>query len=890
MYTEKLKQPIFDSKLKAERDYWVEKLSGREKTPGLTTDFERPAWDSGVRETIRFDMPEELGRGLSKITKDSPLLVYTALLAALGVCLSRHTGSSHVVVGSPARAREGEAQAPNALAMLCEVDDRESFKALLLRTREVVLESHARQSYPFDNLISDLGLEDAGDRCPLFDVALVVEGFHAELPAAAKHDITITLTGSPGALSGEVSFNPELFRRDTIERLAGHYVTLLGGALAGVETPVSELEMLTEGERRQIVHGWNQTKADSTAQLLVHELFEEQARRAPDAVALAFGDEQLTYKALNQRANRLAHRLRGMGVGPEVTVGVMLDRSVEQVVALLGVLKSGGAYLPLDPNYPAARLAFMLEDATASVLIVGSGMPDDLPPGDARIVRADAGQEEFAGRSDVNPQPLATDANAAYVIYTSGSTGRPKGVCVEHRGVSNLVEAQVRAFRIGDDSRVFQFASLSFDASVSEIFTALAAGATLDLGTAGATHTGRELARELREQGVTVVTLPPAVLATMPDEGLDSLRTLVSAGEACTPEIVRLWSPGRLFINAYGPTETTVCASMKVCCTQGRGAPTIGRPIQNTQAYVLDRGRRPLPVGVAGELCVGGRGLARGYVNRPELTAEKFTPHPFDERGERLYRTDDLTRLLADGEIEFLGRIDRQVKVRGFRIETGEIEAVLRSHPAVKEAVVLVQGEATEQRRLVAYVLPVAPEDSARAPTHGELRAFVQEQLPEYMMPSAFVLLEKLPLTPNGKIDVRALPDFDGQHPSLGGEFVEPRTPSERLVAGIWAEVLGVKRVGADDNFFELGGHSLLATQVVSRVRDIFRLEVPVGVVFESPTVAEFAGRLAEHGESQIDEAEAARILSDIEQLSDAEAEALAADERRALEAGGNGN
>jgi amino acid adenylation domain-containing protein len=871
MYTEKLKQPIFDSRLKAERDYWVGKLSGRANGPGLTTDFERPMWDAGEREAVKLDLPEELSQGLSKITNDSPVLVYTALLAALGVCLSRHTGSRAVLVGSPPRAREGEAPAPNALAMLCEVDERESFKALLLRTREAVLESYGRQGYPFDRLVSDLGLEEAGDRCPLFDVALVLEGFHAELPAATKHDLTFTFNGAPGPLGGEVSFNPALFRSDTVERLAGHYVTLLGGALAGVETPVGEVGMLTEGERRQGVH----------------ELFEEQARRAPDAVALALGGEHLTYEALNRAANRLARRLRAMGVGPEVTVGVMLERSFEQVVALLGVLKAGGAYLPLDPEYPPARLAFMLEDSAVAVLVVGSETPAGLPHGDARLVRVDAEPEESAGRGDANPKPLATDSNAAYVIYTSGSTGTPKGVCVEHRGVSNLVEAQVRAFRIGDDSRVFQFASLGFDASVSEIFTALAAGATLDLGVPGAAHAGRELARALRERGVTVVTLPPAVLATLPEEGLDSLRTLVSAGEACTAEVVRRWSPGRLLINAYGPTETTVCATLKVCGAEERTAPTVGRPMQNTQAYVLDSGSRPVPVGVAGELCVGGRGLARGYVKRPDLTAEKFTPHQFAEGGgERLYRTGDLARWRADGELEFLGRLDHQVKVRGFRIETGEVEAALRSHTAVREAVVLARGESAEQKRLVAYVLPDAADGAA--PTPGELRAFVQERLPEYMTPSAFVLLEELPLTPNGKIDVRALPDPEGQHPAAGAEFVEPRTPSEKLLALIWAEVLGAERVGAEDNFFELGGHSLLATQVVSRVHDIIGIDLPVVAVFEAPTVAEFAAKLAEHGGPQVDEAEAARILAEIEQLSDAEAEDIVADERRALEAGGS--
>ncbi len=889
MYAENLKRPIFDSGLKAERDYWIEKLSGAAPAAAAPrADFERPARDAGRREVFALEVPEGARAQLSKITKDSPVLVYTALLAALAVCLRRHAGANVVAVGSPARAAGGEGQAPNALALVCEVDDRESFKSLLLRTREAVLEAYARQSYPFGDIVSDLGLDGAGRGGSLFKVALSLEGFNTEMPATG-HRLAFNFAAGHERLSGELAFDPEVYARETVERFAGHYMRLLGGALASVEARVGELEMLTEAERQQVVGEWNQTAAEFPRGRCLHQLFEEQAGRAPDAVAVSFGDEHLTYSALERKAGRLARRLRRLGVGPETTVGVMCGRSTELTVALLGVLKAGGAYMPLDPGYPPDRLAFMIEDSGAGVVVAARGQAAFVPPGaNVRVVEVDEegkreDAESPAGGAKKPARP--NERNAAYVIYTSGSTGRPKGVCVEHRSVCNLVAAQIRAFRITPESRVYQFASLSFDASVSEVFTALAAGATLEMGRPDADHAGRELARELRERGVSVVTLPPAVLATMPEDESDSLLTLVSAGEACTAEVVRRWSPGRLFINAYGPTEATVCASLKVCGGEVLGAPTVGRPMSNTRAYVLDASLRPLPAGVAGELCVGGVGVARGYVGRPGLTAERFVPDPFVESaGERLYRTGDLALLLADGEIEFLGRMDRQVKVRGFRIETGEVEAALASHASVAAAVVVAQGESVEQRRLVAYFVPA--EGGVEVPSASELRAFVQGRLPEYMTPAVFVELEQLPLTPNGKVDLRALPSPDIQRPSPGREFVGPRTPAEQLIAGIWAEVLGAERVGVEDNFFDLGGHSLLATQLVSRVRDLLRVEVPVNVVFESPTVAEFTERLAKYDGGNFDEGAAASLLSEIEGMSDAEAEALVADERRSLEAG----
>ena len=555
----------------------------------------------------------------------------------------------------------------------------------------------------------------------------------------------------------------------------------------------------------------------------------------------------LTYAELDRRANQLAHYLQKLGVGPDVLVGISTDRCPEMIVGILGTLKAGGAYLPLDPIYPQERLAFMLQDSQVPVLLTQGRLVERLQISKSanqqinaspQVICLDADWEIIAQEPDDKPESAVTPENLAYVIYTSGSTGKPKGTMLRHRGLSNLTETQRRAFGIKGGSRVLQFSPFSFDASVWETFMALANGATLCLARQETLASGPDLVRLMRREGVTNVTLPPSVLAVLPTEELPELETVISAGEACSAELVARWAPGRDFFNAYGPTETTVCASMCLCDENDPHNPPIGRPIANTQLYILDQNLQPVPVGVPGELHVGGVSLGRGYLNRPELTTDKFIPNPFSNEPEaRLYKTGDLVRYRVDGNIEFLGRIDHQVKVRGFRIELGEIEAVLGQHPDVQNGVVVAREDIPGDKRLVAYVVP----EDETAPSVEELRSFLRQTLPEYMVPSAFVTLEAMPLSPSGKVDRRALPAPEGIRPELEREYVAPRNETEEKLAAMCAELLGVDRVGVYDSFFDLGGHSLLATQFISRVRDAFQVELPLRSLFEHPTVDELA-------------------------------------------------
>jgi amino acid adenylation domain-containing protein len=629
-----------------------------------------------------------------------------------------------------------------------------------------------------------------------------------------------------------------LFDEATIARMAGHFQTLLEAIAANPKQKISELPLLTPAEEQQLIVEWNNTWAEYPQDRCIHQLFEEQVERAPDAVAVVFEEEQLTYRELNYRANQLANYLRELGVGPEVLVGICVERSFDTIVGILGVLKAGGAYVPLDPTYPKERLAFMLEDSSVPVLLTQTQLVELLPQHRARVVCLDGDIEKIAAHSSDNLSSSVTPDNLAYIIYTSGSTGKPKGVLLAHSGLCNLATAQIQLFDVQPDSRILQFASFSFDASVSEIFMAIVSGATLVLAKQDSLMPGPALIGLLREEAITTVTLPPSVLAVLPPEEFPALQTIIVAGEACPPDLVKRWAKERQFFNAYGPTEATVCATVALC-SDGSQKPPIGRPIANTQIYILDTQNQPVPIGVPGELHIAGAGLARGYLNRPELTEQKFIPSPFsDDKSDRLYKTGDFARYLPNGNIEYLGRIDNQVKVRGFRIELGEIEAALGQHPDVREVAVICREDTPGSKRLVAYVVPAGK----RADT-SSLRSFLKAKLPDYMIPAAFVMLDALPLTPNGKVDRRALPAPE-KRSELEYPKVAPCTPIEEMLASIWGNILSIDSLGIHDNFFELGGHSLLATQVISRVRDILAVSLPLRSLFEAPTIAEFAERV----------------------------------------------
>ncbi|HKI02159.1 MAG TPA: non-ribosomal peptide synthase/polyketide synthase, partial [Thermoanaerobaculia bacterium] len=835
--------------------YWRERLAGAPALLRLPADHPRPAVQRFQGARVDSWLPPEAVSALRSAGQRQGATLFMALLAAYSALLGRHAGEDDVVVGTPTANRDrAELEGligffVNTLALRTRLTGAPSFEKLLAWVRETALGAYTHQDLPFEKLVEELQPERSLAHSPLFQVMLVLQnipGSAVDLPGLtlraegkpqeiSKFDLTLTASESSGGLLCQWRYNVELFDASTIERLADHLRILVEGIATDPARAVAGLPLLSPLERHQLLHEWSRGEATAPGIRGLHEMVEAQAERRPDAPAVVFEGGELTYAGLNRRANRLARRLRRLGVGPEVPVGVCVERSPEMVIGLIAVLKAGGAYVPLDPAYPTERLAWLMADCGAPVLLTQARLLAELPAHGARTVLLDKDVEEIAAGFDTG---TGSD-NLAYVIYTSGSTGTPKGVLVSHRGLDNLAEAQGRLFEVGPESRVLQFASLSFDASVSEIAMAFRAGAALHLAPRRALLPGRELIELLRGQAITTVTLPPTALAALPEADLPDLRTLIVAGEACAPELARRWAAGRRLLNAYGPTEATVCATTALYA--GGSRLPIGRPIQNVETYVVDPAGQPVPAGVAGELLVGGIGLARGYRGRPDLTAERFVPHPFAiAAGERLYRTGDLARFLADGELEFLGRIDHQVKIRGVRVEPGEVEAALLALPGVREAVAVAREDGTGPARLVAYVTPAGLDPLA-------LRSALAASLPEPMVPAAVVVLEALPLTPNGKVDRKALPTPEGARVR---DLVAPRTELERFLAGLWQDVLGVGSIpgiGVHDDFFELGGNSITGAMFVNRLQQELGEIVHVVVMFDAPTVEQLAAWVTEN-------------------------------------------
>ncbi|WP_445302295.1 amino acid adenylation domain-containing protein [Microcoleus sp. F4-D5] len=702
--------------------YWKQQLAGLPILQ-LPTDRSRSPIQSfrGARQCVA--LPQPLSEAIASLSQKEGVTLYMTLLAAFKTLLYRYTGQTDIVVGTVTAGRnQPEIQQligcfVNTLVLRTDLKDNPTFQQLLERVREVTLGAFAHQDLPFEKLVEALHPERNLGQNPLFQVAFVLQppmsGVDSMLnwsqldidTETAKFDLTLELQETSEGLVGRFEYSTDLFDAETIERMVGHFQTLLEGIVAHPDQKIAELPLLTDFEWQQLV-AWNNTKTDYPKDACIHQLFEAQVEIAPDAIALIFEDKQLTYKELNVRANQLAHYLQNLGVEPEVLVGICVERSLETIIGLLGILKAGGAFLPLDPAYPKERLAFMLEDSQVPVLLTQRQLlVESLPKHQGRVVCLDTDWPVIERQSEENPECSLTPNNLAYVIYTSGSTGQPKGVLVEHSSISNLATAEIRLFNVQPESRVLQFASLSFDVSVWEVVMTLLAGAALVLATRDSLLPGAGLIQLLRDFTITTVTLPPSVLAVLPAEDLPALQTIIVTGEACPPDIVAKWASGRRFFNAYGPTESAVSATVAECNDSSK-SPPIGRPLANKQIYLLDAQLQPVPIGLPGELYIGGDGLARGYLNRPELTAERFILNPFsDEPDSRLYKTGDLVRYLPDGNIEFLGRIDHQVKIRGFRIELGEIEAVLSQHPDVQVAVVAAQENVPGQKRLVAYVV-----------------------------------------------------------------------------------------------------------------------------------------------------------------------------------------
>ncbi len=845
--------------LASELTYWKGKLAGSSGVLALPTDRPCPATRSFHGAVRRFSLSAEVSAALKRLRRESGASVFITLLAVFKALLFRYARQNDILVGTAVDNRLRAELEPviglfvNTLVLRTDVTGEMTGRELLESVRETVLEAHAHQDLPFEKLVEALHPNRTLARSPLFQVAFmlqntVLSSAFETFSASSMFDLSLYMWEGEGErFYGTFEYSTELFDPDTIERMAGHFSVLAEAIAAEPDRPIGRLPLLTAAERTQVLETWNRTEAAYPRERTIPELFAEEAARHPETIAMIApsetGGTQFTYGALEQDSNRLARLLAKFGAGNEMRIGILLERSPEAIVALLAALKAGGAYVPLDPAYPKERLAFMLEDAGIEILITRSEHVARFPDYSGRVVCLDRDQAMIAAEPAEALALTATADSLAYVMYTSGSTGQPKGVAIPHRGVVRLVKGADYA-RFGPDEVFLGCAPISFDASTFEIWGSLLNGGRLVL-LPYALPTPQQLAAMIAAHGITTIWLTAGLFHQMAEaepERLASVRQILAGGDVLSPPHVnrileRLGDS--VLINGYGPTENTTftcCYRMTASDRAGHTVP-IGRPIANTRVYVLDADREPVPVGVPGELCIAGDGLARGYWGREKLDSAKFIANPFGPG--RLYRTGDLVRYRADGNLEFLGRADNQVKIRGFRIELEEIETVLHRHPLIREAAVTVRQDASGSNSLHCYVVPRA----TLSRNGSELRRYLSEKLPEYMIPSAFVELEALPLTANGKVDRKALPD----PVRLQEKRTGPRTSLEAQLVGLWEQVLDVRGIGVRDNFFELGGHSLLAVRLFARLEKLFGV-LPISMLFQAPTIEQMAAKLSENG------------------------------------------
>lgn len=840
--------------------YWRQQLSGCVPV-SLPTDRPRPVTLSHRGGCTKMFLPETLTDSLMVLSGRENSTLFMVLLAAFQVLLSRYTACDDVAVGSALAGRNRVETEEligifiNILVLRTDLSRNPTFRELLGRVREACRGTYSHQDLPYEKLVQELRPEHELRSLSPFQVmfnlenlreekieilGLRIEEFEFDVPLAVC-DLTLEIVQKDRQLKCSFTYSTDLFDRGTIERMAGHYRTLLQAIVAEPDGRIALLPLLTPAERHPILVEWNGTEVEYPRDATLQELFEAQAQLRPEAVALTLAGQNLTYGELNRKANRLAHQLRGWGVGLESRVGICVERSLEMVVGLLAILKAGGACVPLDPAYPKERLAFMLEDAGIHVLLTNERVKHVVPQRNVRLACLDRLEDSHPGSDNHNPRFGVKPDHVAYVLYTSGSTGTPKGVEVLHRGIVRLL-CGTDYIRFGPDEVFLQLSSISFDASTFEIWGALLHGGRCVLFPNRVPDLA-QLRAVLKKENVTTLWLTPAVFNMVIDAAPDALspvRQLLVGGEALSvPHTCRALSllPNTDLVNGYGPTESTTFA----CCyriprTQSLLASSIpiGRPIANTHVYILDRYLQPVPIGIAGELHLGGDGLARGYLNRPEITCQKFIPNPFSTQpGARLYKTGDLCRYLPDGNIEFLGRLDNQVKIRGFRIELGEIESALAEHPAVSAAAVVVREEIPGEKRLVAYIVPHHPESP---PTWKVLRDFLKEKLPDYMVPTDFLTMKALPLTPSGKLDRRELPVRSASR-RAEKHYVPPRNLHELQLARIWEEILDVRPIGIEHDFFDLGGHSLLAVRMMNRIENAYGKCLPLAILFQEATI-----------------------------------------------------
>ncbi len=883
------RQRVSGQAFRSHREYWLQRLSGTLPVLNLPTDKPRPPVQGFDGSRLSVLLPEALQLKLKELSRENGVTLFTTLLAAFKTLLYRYSAQEDLVVGCPVlnrRLPEIEnllGSFVNTLVLRTNYAGSPSFRETLRRVRDTCVDAFAHQDFPFEKLVEELQPQRDLARNPIFQVmfafqnnsvpALDLAGLRSEPVeidgGMTKFDLTFSLMDKEHGIAGHIEYSTDLFNRDTVERMARHFQTLLEGIAVDPDQPIATLPVTTEPERQQILFEWNDTTADYPKDKCIHELFEEQVERTPEAIALEFEGIEITYRDLNQRANQLAHYLVSLGIGAEKLVGICVERSIEMVVGLLAILKAGGAYVPLDPTYPKERLRFMLEDTQLTVLLTQEiliedrgwrpvlstveGMEDSDPRSSTgvhlssilyprlKIVQLDRDLPMIEKQSRENPRPHIDSHNLAYVIYTSGSTGQPKGVQIEHGSVVNCLCAIGREINLSRRDAWLAVTTISFDIAGLELYLPLITGARMVLASTGESGDSTQLLARLKSSQATIMQATPSLWKLVLESGWKDNNEfkVLCGGEALSRRLAdQLSDQSHSVWNLYGPTESTIWSTMaKIEATEK--PISIGRAISNTRIYILDARLQPVPIGIPGDLYIGGDGLARGYLNRPELTVERFVADPFnDNHNSHLYRTGDRAKYLADGTIEFLGRYDHQVKIRGHRIELGEIETILNRQPTVEASVIVARDRGSSgENELVGYVV-CAQETSLSL---SELRRFLQENLPDYMVPSLFVLLDALPLTLNGKIDRNALPPSDGERPNLDQGFVEPRTEIEELIAQIWREILKLDQIGVHDNFFELGGHSLLATRVVARLRRSFNVDIALRKLFELPTVAGLA-------------------------------------------------
>ncbi len=844
--------------------YWLEQLKGDLPVLNLATDFPRPAIQTFHGDTTSIRIDAELTTKLKDLALKQSGTLFTVLLSAFNSLLYRYTSQEEIIVGTPTTGRTSPEYAPilgyfvNPVAIRSKNKGQQTFEAYLNEMNVTMREALDHQDYPFNLVVEKLQPRRDPSRTPIFQIMFVyqkayllhesgmsgmaVEGEGGSMKLGditlesiaiedrvLPFDMTLIMAELENGLGASLQYNVALFRPETAANFLRHYLKLLQAIAEQPEKKISDYSFLSDEELSTVLNRWNQTKTIPVQESCIQELFQIQAEHSAQNNALFADGRTMSYASLNANANQLARYLVAQGIGPDMIVGISAERSMDMIIAMLAILKAGGAYLPLDPAYPAERLAYMLEDSGANLVLTQKNLRGKLPNGAWSYIVIEEALEQVANFETSNLPIRSAALNLAYVIYTSGSTGKPKGVMLTHAGLQNLVQAQIREFRIEPSTRLLQFASFSFDAAASEIFTTLLCGATLYLLNQETLLSGPDLVQFIRDNEITTCTLPPSVLRVLPPEEIPGLKHVVSAGEPCTPEIAQRWSENRHLINAYGPTEGTICASLyHVDGTTEAPTIPIGNAIDNVRIYILDEFLNPVAPGMPGELFIAGSGVARGYIGRPGLTATQFIPDPFsEESGGRMYRTGDLVRYSSTGNIEFLDRIDNQIKIRGFRIELGEIEARLKEHETILNAIVIASGGT--DKRLVSYIIPVHADEL----TEESVKYHLRQTLPDYMIPVTIIKMEQFPLTANGKIDYKALPKPDVHR----AQFVKAETETERKLAEIWQEALNLPEVGINDNFFELGGHSLTVVQIQNLIKERFDREINVVDLFRYPTI-----------------------------------------------------